>query len=687
MTGEASYPTKVGVDACHRGYYPTGGMDTLASGGASGAVNRDGIVTHRFWRTAARCGAGFAVLAALTAVLYRLTLRFALLYLLVVVFVSLTGDFVASAIVSVAAWLCLAYFLSPQPGPQLVLDNPLNVVAVLAFLATALVVTSLVSRRRASFQETAALRDQLSLVIDTIPALTGVTLPSGAIELVNRRWLDYTGLSLAEAQGSGWRRWVHPDDHELVAGKSRAAQAAGEPFEVEVRQQRTDGVYRWFLLRVVPLRNERGEVVRWYGVSTDIEDRKRAEALLAGEKRLLEMMAGGDALAAVLDALCRLVEEQSAGVLCSILLLDAEGRHLRHGAAPSLPRSYTEAIDGAAIGPSVGSCGTAAYLGKPVVVTDIATDARWADYRELALAHSLRACWSTPMLSSEGKVLGTFALYSREPRGPHDHEQDIVERITPLAAVAVERTHAAEALRQAQAELARVTRVTTLGALAASIAHEVNQPLAAIVADASACLQWLAADRPDLDNVREALTAVVKDSERAAEVIGRIRGLLSRAPASREPCDLGAVVHEMLSLVGPELRRLGIAVQTTLAPDLPLVIGDRIQLQQVLLNLLMNAAEAMRETPPEQRRVVVHSTVEHRGDGAWVILAVEDAGIGFGELDAARLFEAFYTTKPNGLGMGLFISRSIVERHEGHLWGTANPDHGATFHFDLPGMR
>ncbi len=143
----------------------------------------------------------------------------------------------------------------------------------------------------------------------------------------------------------------------------------------------------------------------------------------------------------------------------------------------------------------------------------------------------------------------------------------------------------------------------------------------------------------------------------------------------------------MLSLVGPELRRLGIAVQTALAPDLPLVIGDRIQLQQVLLNLLMNAAEAMRETPPEQRRVVVHSTVEHRGDGAWLILAVEDAGIGFGELDEARLFEAFYTTKPNGLGMGLFISRSIVERHEGHLWGTANPDHGATFHFDLPGMR
>jgi signal transduction histidine kinase len=439
-------------------------------------------------------------------------------------------------------------------------------------------------------------------------------------------------------------------------------------------------------MRVAPLR-KRGEVIRWYGVSTDIEDRKLAEALLAGEKRLLEMMARGDALTLILEALCRLVEEQSGDVLCSILLLDPDGGHLRHGAAPNLPRSYTESIDGAAIGPAAGSCGTAAYRAKPVVVSDIATNPLWADYRELALAHSLRACWSTPMLSSEGRVVGTFAMYYREPRWPRAHEHDIIERITPLAAVAVERAHAEEALHQAQAELARVTRVTTLGELTASIAHEVNQPLAAIVADASACLQWLAADRPDLDSVREALGAVVKDGERAAEVIGRIRGLLLRAPASREPCDLAGIVHDVLPLVGPELGRLGIVLQTALTPDLPLVIGDRIQLQQVLLNLLVNAAEAMRETPPERRRVVVRSTVERRDDRVWAVLAVQDAGVGFTELDTARLFEAFYTTKPNGLGMGLSISRSIVERHEGRLWGTANPDHGATFHFALPGMR
>ena len=659
-------------------------MNELALGSSSGAMY--GSVAERLWRTSARCGLGVAGLAALTAVLDRLHFRSALLYLIIVVFVSLTGDFVASAVVSMGALLCLSYFLSP-PGFLLGLDQPLNLVALLGFLTAALVVTSLVSRRRASFQEIEGLRDQLKLVIDTIPALTGVTLPSGSVEVVNRGWLDYTGIRLEDARGSGWTRALHPDDRELFVSKGLTARETREPFELELRLRRADGVYRWFLMRVAPLRNEQGEVVRWYGVSIDIEDRKLAEALLAGEKRLLEMMARGDALALILDALCRLVEEQSGNVLCSVLMLDRDGIHLRHGAAPSLPRSYTDAVDGLAIGPGAGSCGTAAYRAERVVVSDIATDPLWADYRELALAHSLRACWSTPMLASDGRVVGTFAMYYREPRLPRAHEHDMIDRITPMAAVAVERAHAEEALRQAQAELARVTRVTTVGELAASIAHEVNQPLAAIVADASACLQWLAADRPDLDSVREALGAVVKDGERAGEVVGRIRALLSRTAVPREPCDLTGIVHEVLSLVGPELRRQGIALQTVLTPELPLVIGDRIQLQQVLLNLLVNAAEAMRETQPEQRRVVVRSTVERRDDEVWAVLAVQDAGVGFKELEESRLFEAFYTTKPNGLGMGLSISRSIVERHEGRLWGTANPDRGATFHVALPGMR
>jgi PAS domain S-box-containing protein len=642
--------------------------------------------SERLRRIGARCGVGVVGLAALTVVLTRLHFRSALLYLIVVVFVSLTGDFVAAAVVSGIAWLCLAYFLSPQTFLA-GLGDPLNVVALLAFLTTAFVVTRLVSRRRTMFRELQILKDQLGLVIDTIPALSSVNRPDGSNEFVNGRWLEYTGLQREEAEGWGWKTVLHPDDRVAFTEARRTAFETGEPLEIEARLRRADGVYRWFLVRATPLRDERGTIVRWYGVSADIEDRKLAEALLAGEKRLLEMMARRDTLAVILDAVCRLVEEQSSEALCSILLLDSDGHRLRHGAAPSLPRSYTQAIDGAAIGPRVGSCGTAAYRAEPVIVSDIAADPLWVDYRELALAHSLRACWSTPMLASDGRVLGTFAMYYRAPRRPGAREHDVIERITPLAAVAVERAQAEEALRQAQAELARVVRVTTLGELAASIAHEVNQPLAAIVADASACLQWLAADRPDLDSVREALVAVVKDGERAADVIGRIRALLSRAPVARESCDLAGLVHDVLPLVGPELGRHGIVLQTALMPDLPPVIGDRIQLQQVLLNLLVNAGEAMRETQPERRCVVVRSTVDRRDDGVWAVLAVQDAGVGLRGLEEARLFEAFYTTKPNGLGMGLSISRSIVERHGGRLWGTANPEYGATFHVALPVTR
>src|SRR2546425_3499701 len=251
---------------------------------------------------------------------------------------------------------------------------------------------------------------------------------------------------------------------------------------------------------------------------------------------------------------------------------------------------------------------------------------------------------------------------------------------------AIRADQAEKALHQAQAELARVTRVTTLGELAASIAHEVNQPLAAIGADANACLNWLAADRPDLDSVREALTAIVKDGDRAGAVITRIRTLLARTSVAHGPCDITTAIRDVLPLIGPEIGRHGIFLEASLAPDLPQVMGDRIQLQQVLLNLLLNAAEAMREVPPVRRRMVVRATADHRDDGPWAIVAVEDAGVGFGEAEAPRLFEAFYTTKPGGLGMGLSISRSIIDNHRGRLWATANSDHGATFQFALPGM-
>src|SRR5207248_2414574 len=188
----------------------------------------------------------------------------------------------------------------------------------------------------------------------------------------------------------------------------------------------------------------------YQAIIRDISQRKRREALLAGENRVLEMVAKGDSLSDILDNLCLLVEEQSRGVLASILLMDANGKQLRHGAAPNLPKAYTEAIDGAFIGPAVGSCGTAAYRAEQVIVSDIAVDPLWADFRELALAHSLRACWSTPIFSSEGKVIGTFAMYYREPRSPSPPEQDTIKHITHLAGIAVQRKLAEQALHASE---------------------------------------------------------------------------------------------------------------------------------------------------------------------------------------------------------------------------------------------
>ena len=293
---------------------------------------------------------------------------------------------------------------------------------------------------------------QLRDLIETIPAMAFVTRPDGSSEFVSRPWIEYSGLSEEQTAGSGWAVTLHPDDLKQHLAKWRVSRATGQPFENEARHRDAHGNYRWLLARAVPLRDEQGNVLKWYGALTDIEDRKRAEALLAGEKRILEMIAKGDSLPAIFNALCQLVEAQLPDVISSVLLL--EGDRLRHGGAPSLPNSYNEAINGLVIGPSEGSCGTAAYRAEPVIVSNIATDPLWAKYRDLALSHSLRACWSTPILSSEKKVLGTFAMYYREPRSPTSQDFGLVELATHLVRIAVERDRAEQALRTSE-QLAR----------------------------------------------------------------------------------------------------------------------------------------------------------------------------------------------------------------------------------------
>jgi PAS domain S-box-containing protein len=621
----------------------------------------------------------------------------------------------------------------------------------------------------------------------------------------------------------------------------------------------------------------------------------------------------------------------------------ADGDHLRHGCAPSLPKAYTDAINGMVIGPSAGSCGTAAYRGEPVIVEDIATDPLWSGCRDLALPHSLRACWSSPAFSSEGEVIATFAMYYREPRRPTQRDREVIGQITHLAGAAIQQKLAQEKLqrseaylaqaeklthtgtwawdprteqvlycseemfrifgldpreslptrdnfrqrihpedrdwvrksfekslrekvdrfaeyrvllpdgtvrhinasghpvldedgeliefigtaidmteckqdelerrrlaslveqaadlmaiadlgggtpiylnkagmkmvgfdsweeararrgihymfpedrefvnevlwptvlekgfwsgemrfrhfktgdpipvcysafriddpetgqpvnvgnvcrditdrkraeaetrevdrryREMQMELAHANRVATMGQLTASIAHEVNQPIAATVTNAAAALRWLRAGSSRLEKVQQSLASIVEDGTRAGEVIHRIRALIKKAPPRKDRLEINGVIVEIIELTRGEAVKNGISVLTEFEDHLPVVEADRVQLQQVLLNLIINALEAMGAANEGPRELLI-STGKIESSG--VLVAVQDSGPGLEAAMLERVFESFYTTKPTGLGMGLSICRSIIETHGGRLWANTNQRRGATFQFTLP---
>jgi PAS domain S-box-containing protein len=652
------------------------------------------------------------------------------------------------------------------------------------------------------------------------------------------------------------------------------------------------------------------------------------------------MVARGDSLAEILDSLCRFVEGQASGVLASISLLD--GDRLRHGAAPSLPKAYTDAINGITIGPSAGSCGTAAYRGQPVIVEDIASDPLWSTYCDLALFHSLRACWSIPV-SPQGKVIATFAMYYREPRRPTEFDQEFVDQITHLAGVAIQHKLAQEKLQRSEAylaeaeklthtgswawdvrkqkvlhcsdemfrifgldpleslpsrknfrqrvhpedrdrvdkrferallervdsfdeyrvllpdgtvkhinsaghpildehgevieliatavdvterkmaelerrrlaslveqagdlmaiadlgggtpiylnkaglkmvgfdsweqarerrglhymfpedrqfvnevlwptvlekgswsgemrfrhfktgdaipilyscfriddpetgqpvnvgnvcrdiserkraeaearandrryhemqmELAHANRVATVGQLTASIAHEVIQPIAATVTNAETALRLLRRGSSHPGEVQQALTSIVEDGVRAAEVVKGIRALMKKGPSRKDRLEVNRVILEIIELTRSEAVKHGVSILTELADSSPVVEGDRVQLQQVLLNLIVNALEAMGADNEGPKELLV-STGRVEPSGA--LVAVHDTGPGLEAVMLERVFESFYTTKPSGLGLGLSICRSIIEAHGGRLWVSTNQQRGATFQFTVP---
>jgi C4-dicarboxylate-specific signal transduction histidine kinase len=298
--------------------------------------------------------------------------------------------------------------------------------------------------------------------------------------------------------------------------------------------------------------------------------------------------------------------------------------------------------------------------------------------------------------SASALVVGWFSSWRRQAETELQYARDelqlrVEERTTELkqtnerlVAEMAERKRAEDAYYEAQAELARVTRISAMGALAASISHEVNQPLAAVVTNADACMMWLSSDPPNLEEARAAVDSIAQQGTRASDVVRHIRAMFTKATPERTKVQVNELIREVSMLIEGAALRNQVTLQTDLGADLPPTMGDRVQLQQVIVNLILNGIEAMRDVASRPRRLLIRSQMQNSDE---VLVAVQDSGIGIAPKDERRIFDAFFTTKAQGMGMGLSISHSIIEAHGGRLWATSNSDHGATLQFTLPAER
>ena len=544
-------------------------------------------------------------------------------------------------------------------------------------------------RERAQRSLTQALEElrqserQLRTMIDSIPGYIWRTTPDGTVDFLNQGWCDYTGISMADALKSGWQRTVHPDDYAGVMAYWRTPLETGMPGEYECRHRRYDGTYRWFVGRAIPLRDPDGNIVKWFGLNTDIEDRKRAELLLEGKNRLFEMIAGHSPLDRILLELCGLVESTMPGAFCTTMLVEPGRASFQGAVAPSLSPTFIASVASMPLASESGPCAIAACLKQQIVIADFRSESRWKDdlWHQLAVRDGLNACWSTPVMSTSGQVLAVFAVYYQDPKVPNLLDQDFIKQFAYVASIAIERIQSDTALGKVRSELARVARVTSLGALTASIAHEVNQPLFSITTNASTCLRMLGGEPANLEGACEMARRIIRDGNRASEVITRLRAMFVKREPTTEPVDLNEATKEVVALSIRELRRAQVTLHTDLAEDLPQVTGDRVQLQQVILNLFLNAADAMNSVLDRPRQLVIKT---ERDGGEHVRLSVEDTGVGFEPERAESLFDAFYTTKHGGMGIGLSVSRSIIEGHHGRLWATPKTGPGAIFAFSIP---
>ena len=720
--------------------------------------------TYRFWRSAAQCLLGGIAVALVTFVCLRLAVSIttaALLYLIVVVLASLTGSFVLSAVVSIIAILCLDYFFTePRFTIDLTFREPLNLVALITFLGTALVITSLMAKVRKSFE---ALREQarlLDLTHDTI----FVRDMNDVITYWNRGAEKLYGWTREEAVGKVTHQLlqtIFPAPLEQINEELLRT----DRWEGELVHTKGDGTQVTVASRWSLQRDDHGRPGAILETNNDITERKRAEEERRYNTRLLRTITdNASSMLFMVDAADRgtfvnPAMEQITGYQAQELIGQVVHDKIHHTYPDGRPYPLSECSLAEAVRMRkavrgedffVRKDGTffpVRYWASPVFRDNVTvgtvievqdlTESKAAEEEVrkqaelLSLAHdaiivrnpeSRIIFWNQGAENTYGwtaeeaigrvtqELLQTRFPVSREAvdvalreRGEWEGELTHITRkgaaiaVTSRqslrrdergAAVAIleinrditERKQAEEALRAAQAELAHVARVMTVGELTASIAHEVNQPLSGMVLNANASLRWLAGATPNLDEAREALSRIIRDGNRASDVIAKIRALLRKTDMEKERLDMNDAIREVVALAQGEMRRTRVALRAELEGDLPRVLGDRVQLQQVILNLVMNGIEAMSAVTDRSRDLLIRSR-QHESDK--VLVAVQDSGMGLDSKNMERIFDAFYTTKAQGMGMGLAISRSIVENHGGRLWAVPNDGPGATFQFTL----
>ena len=491
--------------------------------------------------------------------------------------------------------------------------------------------------------------DELRAILNNAPVLAWSTFPDGWTDFLNERWLSTFNISWEEALGFGWAKLIHPDDTANMLRQWQTSVVNGVPFATEARFRCFDGKYRWFLNRADPLRDKTGKVIKWYGTNVDIEDLKRTETRLRRSEAYL-------------------TEAQRLSLTGSFGWIPSTGEI--HWSEESF-RIFQ--ID-PSIKPTVELALQRVHPDDRAFVNQAIDEASHGE-TDFDLIYRL--------LMPNGSVKYVH-VRSRAVRDA-DGNLEVVGAITDITAT----KQAEEALREnerrlhaAQAELSHISRVATLGELTASITHEVSQPLVAIGANAAAARRWLTRSTPDIERAGSAIERIAHGADRAAAVISRMRELYKKADPKKVRLDINDVISDAMLLVRREAASSQVSLELDLASGLPAVLGDRVQLQQVIINLSMNGIQAMANIADRPRELLIRS----KRDGTdHVVVAVQDLGSGIDPEIEDKIFSPFLTTKPNGMGMGLSICRSIIEAHGGRVWASRNSGPGTTFHFTLRG--